>query len=90
MHNKLSLFLPIQVQYPTRNLAFKWRGQDIVVGRTRLESKVWHHVVASYSSNGGCVWCGRLSLYVNGALDHVWGYVENSNSVKEKQINNNN
>jgi hypothetical protein len=36
------------------------------------------------------VWCGRLSLYVNGALDHVWGYVENSNSVKEKQINNNN
>jgi len=74
-------FFDVRVSYPSRHLTFKWRGQDAVVGRSRLESKRWHHVVASYSSNGGCAWCGRLSLFVDGALDHVWGYVEHAHQA---------
>ena len=36
------MFQSDQVQYPARILAFKWRGQDVLEGRTRLESKVKH------------------------------------------------
>ena len=69
-------FFDVTVSFPSRTVRFGWGGQRTVNGRTRLEARVWHHIAVSFSRHGGCHWCGRMSLFVNGALDHVWGYVE--------------
>ena len=37
-------FFSVHVQFPERTLRFAWRGQDVVVGRTRLQAGMWHHV----------------------------------------------
>ena len=81
----LGAFFDVQVQFPARTLRFSWRGQRVVEGRTRLQANVWHHVVAQAAAHGGCEWCGRLTLYVNGAQDHVWGYVQRGIRVTDDE-----
>lgn len=81
----------LAVTFPKRVIDFGIRlGSDTsastdhiekLVARTELSANEWHHVVVTYNDHGGCKWCGRLRIYVDGQQDNVWGFVEQADPV---------
>jgi hypothetical protein len=86
----------ITLERPDRTLTFRLHGADeaissdenrddnlvIAHGRTRLTAGVWHHVAAVYAQRQGCEWCGRVHLFLDGALDNVWSPVQKARPLR--------
>lgn len=67
----------IKVSYPDRRLSFRISSSDWnmelnkeVYSDKTVHANRWYHIYASYEKNQGCYNCARLSLYINGILQH--------------------